>query len=94
MGRTTNSALRLTSCSNLRKIKILLDAVDKAGKRVDYFALDLDESELQRTLSAIPSGTFKNVTCSGLHGTFDDGLQWLQRPENQARSKTVLFVGQ
>ncbi|QIW99332.1 hypothetical protein AMS68_004850 [Peltaster fructicola] len=78
---------------NLRKIKILLGALDAMQKRIDYYALDLDESELKRTLSAIPEGTFKHVTCSGLHGTYDDGLEWLQRSDIKARPKTVLSMG-
>lgn len=81
------------SASNLRKIKHLLSAIDAANKHAEYYALDLDESELRRTLSAIPEGTFKHVSCSGLHGTFDDGLEWLQRPEIRSRPKVVLFVG-
>lgn len=79
--------------SNLRKIKILLGALDAAQKHIDYYALDLDESELKRTLSAIPKGTFKHVTCSGLHGTYDDGLDWLQKPDIRSRPKTVLSMG-
>lgn len=76
--------------SNLRKIKILLDALETAEKNVDYYALDLDRSELQRTLSAVPS--YKHVRCSGLHGTYDDGLAWLKQYE--ARPKTILWLGE
>ena len=41
----------------------------------------------------MPPGTFKSVRCHGLHGTYDDGLAWLQRPENQARPSAILFLG-
>ncbi|CZT15493.1 related to TAD2-tRNA-specific adenosine deaminase 2 [Ramularia collo-cygni] len=78
---------------NLRKVKILLDALERAEKRVSYYALDLMHSELVRTLAAVPVGTFKHVQCFGLHGTYDDGLEWLKMPENAARPKTILSMG-
>ena len=78
-------------CSNLRKIKILLDELEKAGKRVDYYALDLMESELQRTLADVPN--YKHVRCFGLLGTYDDGFDWLKRPEIKDTPKLVLSLG-
>lgn len=78
---------------NLRKTRILLDALDKLGKEVDYFALDVSFTELQRTLSAIPPGTFRHVRCFGLFGTYDNAREWLQRPGIATRSKTLLFLG-
>ena len=74
-------------------MKVLLDALDAAKKNVSYFALDLMRSELERTLAAVPQGTFKYVQCFGLHGTYDDGLEWLQRSENTGRPKVVLSLG-
>ena len=79
--------------SNLRKVKVLLDALDADKKNVNYYALDLMRSELERTLAAVPKGTFKHVQCFGLHGTYDDGLEWLQQPENADRPKVVLSLG-
>ncbi|MCJ1250593.1 hypothetical protein MMC30_007821 [Trapelia coarctata] len=78
---------------NLRKVAILLHAIDKAGKGVDYYALDLSLSELQRTLSAVPPGTFQHVRCQGLLGTYDDGLEWLKLDKNVRRSKCVMSLG-
>ena len=60
---------------------------------MSYYALDLMRSELERTLAAVPEGTFKHVQCFGLHGTYDDGLEWLQNKENASRSKVVLSLG-
>ena len=74
-------------------MKVLLDALDAAEKNVSYFALDLMRSELERTLAAVPKGTFKHVQCFGLHGTYDDGLEWLQQAENAGRPKVVLSLG-
>ncbi|KAK0269552.1 hypothetical protein LTR91_006212 [Friedmanniomyces endolithicus] len=76
---------------NLRKIRILLDALEKAQKKVTYYALDLMETELQRTLADVPD--YKYVRCFGLHGTYDDGLKWLQRSENVKKPKAVLSLG-
>ena len=80
-------------CRNLRKVKILLDALDRKGKDISYFALDLSIVELERTLAAIPEGTFQNVKCFGLLGTYDDGLAWLKNPINIHKPKTILSLG-
>lgn len=78
---------------NLRKVKILLDALDRKGRDVSYFALDLSPTELERTLAAVPEGTFQNVKCFGLLGTYDDGLAWLKKAENVKKPKTILSLG-
>lgn len=49
--------------------------------------------ELQRTLSAIPPGSFRHVRCFGLFGTYDDARAWLKRPGIASREKTLLFLG-
>ena len=70
-----------------------MQALEKAGKNVDYYALDLSLPELQRTLAAVPKGTLKHVQCHGLLGTYDDGLAWLQSSENQQRKKCIMWLG-
>jgi L-histidine Nalpha-methyltransferase / hercynylcysteine S-oxide synthase len=70
-----------------------LDAFENAKKKISYYALDLMQSELDRTLAAIPQGTFNYVNCFGLLGTYDDGLAWLKRPENVSKPKTILSMG-
>ncbi|KAL8630666.1 hypothetical protein Q9189_003589 [Teloschistes chrysophthalmus] len=77
---------------NLRKVKILLDAIESAEKNVDYYALDLSQPELERTLSAVPT-RYQHVRCHGLFGTYDDGLSWLKRPNQQHRPKWILSLG-
>ncbi|KAL1303525.1 hypothetical protein AAFC00_006900 [Neodothiora populina] len=77
---------------NLRKVKILLDALDRKGIDVTYYALDLSLEELTRTLAAVPKGTFSNVKCFGLLGTYNDGLAWLKEQDSE-RPKTVLSLG-
>jgi hypothetical protein len=43
-------------CRNLRKVNILLQAIDRLGKDVEYYAVDLSLPELERTFSEIPTG--------------------------------------
>ena len=77
---------------SLRKVQILLQTLDSMGRSVDYYALDVSRSELRRSLSMIPPGTFKNVRCHGLLGTYDDAKSWLQHNQTQ-RPKCVLSLG-
>ncbi|KAK6428528.1 hypothetical protein LTR95_015330 [Oleoguttula sp. CCFEE 5521] len=88
-----NSVLLELGSGNLRKVKILLDALERAKRNVTYFALDLMRSELDRTLAAVPEGTFEHVKCFGLLGTYDDGLQWLTNPEMVGQTKTIMSLG-
>jgi L-histidine Nalpha-methyltransferase / hercynylcysteine S-oxide synthase len=89
----TRQRTELTHHSNLRKIEILLSAIDKLGKKVDYYALDLSVVELERTLEAVPQSRFTHVRCFGLHGTYDDGLEWLKSEEVSKVPKAVLSMG-
>lgn len=70
----------------------MLQALERAGKDVDYYALDLSHPELERTLAAV-EGRYKHVRCHGLFGTYDDGLAWLKKPENLKRPKCILWMG-
>ncbi|RYP90886.1 hypothetical protein DL770_003024 [Monosporascus sp. CRB-9-2] len=70
---------------NLRKVVHILQALEDAGKKVDYYALDLSKQELSRTLAQLP--TFRHVRCHGLLGTYDDGHEWLKKPSVTSRPK-------
>ncbi|KAL5920168.1 Ergothioneine biosynthesis protein 1 [Pyricularia oryzae] len=76
---------------NLRKVNLLLQAIDNAGKSVDYYALDLSKEELKRTLAQVPQ--YKHVHCHGLLGTYDDGREWLKEPASLGRQKCVMSLG-
>lgn len=76
---------------NLRKVNLLLQAIDDAGKDVDYYALDLSKGELERTLAQVPQ--YKHVRCHGLLGTYDDGREWLKEPASLGRQKCVMSLG-
>ena len=82
----------LIHCSNLRKVRLLLEALEKAGKEVSYYALDLSGPELERTLNAV-QGVYRHVKCYGLLGTYDDGLAWLKSPEIFQKPKAILWMG-
>lgn len=78
--------------SNLRKVDVLLSALDRAGKQnIRYFALDLDHGELVRTLEDAPG--YQNVSCYGLWGSYDDGFRWLQNMNHRIDPVTLLFLG-
>jgi uncharacterized SAM-dependent methyltransferase len=68
-----------------------LKALEAAGKDIDYYALDLSLTELERTLEDVPR--FRHVRCHGLHGTYDDGLAWLKASRNASRPKCILSLG-
>ena len=63
------------------------------GKDAEYYALDLSLSELKRTFEQIPTTGYKHVKCFGLHGTYDDGLEWLKSAHIEGKPKTVLWLG-
>jgi len=86
-----NSMFIELGSGNLRKICLLLQALDDAGKDVDYYALDLSREELERTLAQLP--TFKHVKCHGLLGTYDDGREWLKQSARGTKPKCIASMG-
>ncbi|KAJ4323572.1 hypothetical protein N0V94_001765 [Neodidymelliopsis sp. IMI 364377] len=78
---------------NLRKVNILLQAIDRLGKDVDYYAVDLSLPELERTFSEIPTEGYNHVRCFGLHGTYDHALDWLKSSSVKDKPKTILWLG-
>ncbi|XHG04482.1 hypothetical protein AWENTII_007749 [Aspergillus wentii] len=88
-----NAQLLELGSGNLRKIEILLREFERTGKNVDYYALDLSLSELQRTFSEVSVNEYVHVGLHGLHGTYDDALAWLSNPENRKRPTVVMSMG-
>ena len=72
---------------------MLLREFETLEKHVDYYAVDLSLSELQRTFSNIHTEEFSYVRIHGLYGTYDDALSWLSAPENRNRPTAVLSMG-
>ncbi|PSN62280.1 hypothetical protein BS50DRAFT_561514 [Corynespora cassiicola Philippines] len=78
---------------NLRKVNILLQAIDRLGKDVEYYAVDLSLPELERTFAEIPTEGYKHVKCFGLYGTYDHALDWLKSSQIRDKPKTILWLG-
>ncbi|KAK3899457.1 hypothetical protein C8A05DRAFT_36918 [Staphylotrichum tortipilum] len=76
---------------NLRKVNLLLQALEDAAKSIDYYALDLSQQELERTLAQLPR--YRHVRAHGLLGTYDDGQIWLKDPAIASRQKCILSLG-
>ncbi|GMG43400.1 unnamed protein product [Aspergillus oryzae var. brunneus] len=66
---------------------------ERVGKRVDYYALDLSLSELQRTFAEVSIDDYTHVGLHGLHGTYDDAVTWLNSPENRKRPTVIMSMG-
>lgn len=60
---------------------------------MDYYALDVDRSDLERSLAIVSPGTFQHVTCRGLLGTYDDARSWLKRSGSLQRPICVIYLG-
>lgn len=78
---------------NLRKVEILLKQFESMKKRVDYWALDLSLEELKRTFAEVSPQTYQYVQLKGLHGTYDDAVEWLKDPENRKQPTCVVSLG-
>jgi len=78
---------------NLRKVNLLLQAIDRLGKDVEYYAVDLSLPELERTFAQIPTEGYRHVRCFGLYGTYDNALQWFKSSDAKSKPKTVLWLG-
>ncbi|KAF3003670.1 hypothetical protein E8E13_008496 [Curvularia kusanoi] len=89
----SGSVLVELGSGNLRKVNILLQAIDRLGKDVEYYAVDLSLPELERTFSEIPTDGYKHVKCYGLHGTYDHALEWLKSSSVKDKPKTILWLG-
>lgn len=69
-----------------------MDAFDRIGSAIDYYALDVDRKELDRTLDLVKPGTFEHVRCHGLCGTYDDFVDWVRNSQG-SRPLCLLSLG-
>ncbi|KAG5963718.1 hypothetical protein E4U58_003444 [Claviceps cyperi] len=80
--------------ANLEKVAYLLEALETQEKDILYFALDVSAPQLAATLKEIPSSNFRHVRFAGLHGTFEDGLRWInETPGIRDLPHCVLLLG-
>ena len=75
---------------------IILEAVARQQKKVQYYALDLSESELRQSLSDLAKvmGHSPYIHCQGLLGSYEDVTIWLQKsPDVASKPKLYLWMG-
>lgn len=76
----------------LRKTQVILRAIEKKKIHVTYYALDLDQHELDKSLASL--GEFQYVTLHGLLGTYDQGIPWVSKHfTNSNIQKNFLWMG-
>ncbi|CAG8674231.1 12307_t:CDS:2 [Racocetra fulgida] len=64
--------------------------MEKKKKNITFYALDLMENELNKSLSSL--GTFSHVKLVGLCGTYEDGMDFIATlPDN--KQKTFMWLG-
>ncbi|PYI25694.1 hypothetical protein BP00DRAFT_490704 [Aspergillus indologenus CBS 114.80] len=92
-----SSALVELGCGNVHKTSIILSALAKQGKEIQYYALDVSEAALRTSLRALQAEFehFPNISISGLLGTYDDCVDWIANntASLHTRSVTFLWVG-
>ncbi|KAG2222480.1 hypothetical protein INT45_013393 [Circinella minor] len=79
---------------SLRKTSLILQAIERQQLKVTYYALDLDQQELERSLGSL--GEFNHVRLMGLLGTYDQGIPWLNQQFASAdppTHKMILWLG-
>ncbi|KAE8377793.1 histidine-specific methyltransferase [Aspergillus bertholletiae] len=91
-----NSTILELGSGSLEKTGVILEALDRTQRTVDYYALDICPEELDRTLSVIQRRLSPNscVRCHPLVSTYEDSISWVAK--NQAldsQTLTVLWLG-
>ncbi|OBZ80398.1 hypothetical protein A0J61_11553, partial [Choanephora cucurbitarum] len=87
-----NSVLFELGAGALRKTQVILRAIEKRKIHVTYYALDLDQHELDRSLASL--GEFEYVQLYGLLGTYDQGIPWItQQFTGNKTQKNFLWMG-
>lgn len=76
----------------MRKTKFLLDAVQKSGKKITYYAVDLAEKSLRDSLEPLTK-TYENINFVGLWGTYHDSLKWIDSNVPKSSRKMFLWLG-
>lgn len=67
--------------------------MERNHKCVTYYALDLNQSELKRSLSSL-AGQFTCVQLIGLLGTYEQAIPWLKRQcTNNDAQTMILWLG-
>ncbi|KAI5239406.1 hypothetical protein E4T43_06782 [Aureobasidium subglaciale] len=93
----SNSMLVELGSGNLRKVRILLDALDRKGKDVSYYALDVSEVELEHWLKK-PENAHRSKTVLSLGssiGNFsrDEAAKFLSQFSETLDPNDTLLLG-
>ena len=83
-------------CGSAHKIAPVLRCLIAQNRSVDYYALDVSEAEIKRSLKSLSEDcgiTSNKIRCYGLLGTFEDAQSWLQRGENSHKPKCLVSLG-
>ncbi|KAL9637029.1 MAG: hypothetical protein Q9164_002450 [Protoblastenia rupestris] len=83
-------------CGNAQKIRFVLQRLEELGRNIEYYALDLSQSEIERSLDTLSNScslSWRFVHCHGLLETFNDAQRWLQESENQRKPKCLVSLG-
>jgi EasF-like predicted methyltransferase len=75
----------------MRKTKLLLDAIQKSGKRITYYAVDLEQQSLKDSLEPLQK-RYPTIQFVGLWGTYHDSLAFVQKNVLNTR-KMFLWLG-
>ncbi|KAI8371082.1 hypothetical protein BD560DRAFT_351656 [Blakeslea trispora] len=87
-----NSVIFELGAGALRKTQVILRAIEKRKIHVTYYALDLDQHELDRSLASL--GEFEYVQLYGLLGTYDQGIPWITKHFTGTQTqKNFLWMG-
>ncbi|EPX71206.1 sulfatase modifying factor 1 [Schizosaccharomyces octosporus yFS286] len=82
-------------CGAMHKTKHLLDAFERTGKDVNFYALDLNEDELRRGLSQLEQhASYKHVKVAGICGCFDMFLKNIDKFRGSSNGQiSILYLG-
>jgi EasF-like predicted methyltransferase len=76
----------------MRKTKVLLDAIQKSGKKVTYYAVDLEQESLKGSLEPLQK-RYSSINFIGLWGTYHDALAYVQKNVPKEIRKMYLWLG-
>ncbi|KAL2007582.1 hypothetical protein VTN00DRAFT_9020 [Thermoascus crustaceus] len=94
-----NSVILELGSGSLEKTGIILEGLVRKQRPVDYYALDVSESELDRTLNTLRQRLNNNnnntyVKCHPLVLTYEQSFSWLlNNPTLHGRDITILWLG-
>ncbi|EPY53599.1 sulfatase modifying factor 1 [Schizosaccharomyces cryophilus OY26] len=82
-------------CGAMHKTKHLLDAFERSGRDVNFYALDLNEDELRKGLSQLEQhASYKHVKVAGICGCFDMFLQNIEKFRGSVNGQiSILYLG-